>query len=134
MIIYSLHPCGTSRILLHAVKSYDMGRPALLPIRTEGVLPIFITFKTPSPWPSSNPQTLGPVAGTLTATPPRRLHRYFTYSQVAGILRLLAARFAHLTPSLVLHLNQSRRWCNISYPRAASLPREKVWGRMMMVK
>jgi hypothetical protein len=23
--ILSIHPCGTSRVLLHAVKSYDMG-------------------------------------------------------------------------------------------------------------
>jgi hypothetical protein len=38
----------------------------------EGVLRIFISFKTPSPWPGSNPQPLGPVASTLTTTPPRR--------------------------------------------------------------
>jgi hypothetical protein len=25
MIILSIRPCGTSRVLLHAVKSYDMG-------------------------------------------------------------------------------------------------------------
>jgi hypothetical protein len=25
MRILSIHPCGTSRVLLHAVKSYDMG-------------------------------------------------------------------------------------------------------------
>jgi hypothetical protein len=38
-------PRGTSRFLLHAVKSYDMGPPALLPIRNEGVLRIFIALK-----------------------------------------------------------------------------------------
>jgi hypothetical protein len=37
MIILSIRPCGTSRVLLHAVKSYDMGPSALLPIREEGV-------------------------------------------------------------------------------------------------
>jgi hypothetical protein len=31
-------------------KSYDMGPPALLPIREEGVLRIFIALKCPSPW------------------------------------------------------------------------------------
>jgi hypothetical protein len=32
-------------VLLHAVKSYDMGPPALLPIPEEGVLWIFIALK-----------------------------------------------------------------------------------------
>jgi hypothetical protein len=50
-----------------------MGRPYLLPIQEEGVLRIFIPLKNPSPWPGSNPQPLGPVADTLTTTPPRRL-------------------------------------------------------------
>jgi hypothetical protein len=36
------------------------------------VLRIFIGLKNPSPWPGSNPQPLGPVASTLTTTPPRR--------------------------------------------------------------
>jgi hypothetical protein len=47
--------------------------PALLSIRKEGVLRIFIALKSPSPWPGSNPQPLGPVASTLTTTPSRRL-------------------------------------------------------------
>jgi hypothetical protein len=33
----------------------------------------FIALKNPSPWPGSNSQPLGPVASTLTNTPPRRL-------------------------------------------------------------
>jgi hypothetical protein len=37
------------------------------------VLRIFIALKSPSPWPGFEPQTLGPVASTLTTTPPRRL-------------------------------------------------------------
>jgi hypothetical protein len=49
MRIYSIRPRGTSRDLLHAVKSYDMGPCALLPIREEGVLWIFIVLKNPSP-------------------------------------------------------------------------------------
>jgi hypothetical protein len=47
--------------------------PALLPVREEGVLRIFIALKNPPPWPGSNPQPLGPVASTLTTTPQRRL-------------------------------------------------------------
>jgi hypothetical protein len=39
----------------------------------EVVLQIFIDLKIPSPWPGSNPQTLGPVASTLTTTSSRRL-------------------------------------------------------------
>jgi hypothetical protein len=38
----------------------------------EGVLLIFIAFKNPSPRPCLNPRPLGPVASTLTTTPPRR--------------------------------------------------------------
>jgi hypothetical protein len=57
----------------HAIKSYDMGPPALLPTRNEGMLRIFIALKNPSPWPGSNRIPLGPVASTLITTPPRRL-------------------------------------------------------------
>jgi hypothetical protein len=42
------------------------------------VLRIFIALKNPSPWPGSNPQSLGPVASTLTTTPPRRLVFYYS--------------------------------------------------------
>jgi hypothetical protein len=44
MRILSIHPRGTSRVLLRAVKSYDMGLSALLPIRQEGELRIFIAL------------------------------------------------------------------------------------------
>jgi hypothetical protein len=40
---------------------------------TEGVLRIFIALKNPSHRPGLNPRPLGPVASTLTTTPPRRL-------------------------------------------------------------
>jgi hypothetical protein len=39
----------------------------------EGVLRIFIALKNLSPRPGLNPRPLGPVATTLTITPPRRL-------------------------------------------------------------
>jgi hypothetical protein len=38
------------------------------------VLRIFIALKNPLPWPGLNLQPLGPVASTLTTTPPRRLN------------------------------------------------------------
>jgi hypothetical protein len=38
----------------------------------EGVLWIFIALKNPSPRPGLKPRPLGPVATTLTTTPPRR--------------------------------------------------------------
>jgi hypothetical protein len=37
----------------------------------EGVLRIFIALKNPLLWPGSNPRPLGPVASTLTTSPPR---------------------------------------------------------------
>jgi hypothetical protein len=39
----------------------------------EGMLQVFITLKNPLPWLGSNLQPLGPVASTLTTTPPRWL-------------------------------------------------------------
>jgi hypothetical protein len=36
-----------------------------------------IALKNPSPWPGLNPQSLGPVASTLTTTPPRRPAVYY---------------------------------------------------------
>jgi hypothetical protein len=39
------------------------------------VLRTFIALKNPSTWPGSNPRCLGPVASTLTTTPPRRQFR-----------------------------------------------------------
>jgi hypothetical protein len=58
--------------ILHALKFYDMGPLALLSHLKEDVLGIFITLKNLSPQPVLNPQPLGPVASTLTTTPPRR--------------------------------------------------------------
>jgi hypothetical protein len=65
-------PRGSSIFLLHAVKSYDMGPSGLLPIRSKvccGFLsPVEIyhlsRVRTRNLW--------GPVASTLTTTPPRR--------------------------------------------------------------
>jgi hypothetical protein len=44
----------------------------------ECVLRIFIALKIPSSWPGSNPRTLGPLASTLTTTPPRQLMHMIT--------------------------------------------------------
>jgi hypothetical protein len=53
------------KILLHGTSGFT-SHPK------EYVLRIFISLKNPSPWPGLNPQPLGPVASTLTTTPPRR--------------------------------------------------------------
>jgi hypothetical protein len=57
--ILSIHPCGTSRVLLQAVNLTICDLPALLHIREEGVLRIFIDLKNPSPWPGFEPATFG---------------------------------------------------------------------------
>jgi hypothetical protein len=55
-----------------------MGPVALRSIQKEGMLLIFITLKkNPSPWPQSNLQIVGPVASTITTTPPRQLRNRF---------------------------------------------------------
>jgi hypothetical protein len=46
----------------------------------EGVLWIFILFKSPSPQPGLNPQPFGPVASTLTITPPRQHFLWIQYT------------------------------------------------------
>jgi hypothetical protein len=69
-LVYS-SPWEFNSYMLQHLTAWDL--PALLPIREEGVLRIFIALKNPSTWPGSNPQTSGPVARTLTTTPPRRL-------------------------------------------------------------
>jgi hypothetical protein len=57
--ILSIHPCGTSRVILHAVKSYDMG-PFRFTSHPRGRwLRIFIALKNPSPWPDFEPATFG---------------------------------------------------------------------------
>jgi hypothetical protein len=53
------------KILRHGTSGFS--------VREEVVLRIFIALKNPSPWLGSNAQPLGPVASTLTTTPPRRL-------------------------------------------------------------
>jgi hypothetical protein len=55
----------------------------------DGVLRIFIALKSPSPWPGSNPQPLGPVAITLTTTPPRRLNMALHKDELSDLCLLL---------------------------------------------
>jgi hypothetical protein len=55
------------KLFSYAVKYYDMGPPA----PKEVLLRIIIAPKNPLPRPGLNPRTLGPVARTLTITPPR---------------------------------------------------------------
>jgi hypothetical protein len=59
MIILSIRPCGTSRVHLHAVKSYDMG-PSRFTSHPRGrCARICIALKNPSPWPIFEPATFG---------------------------------------------------------------------------
>jgi hypothetical protein len=81
MRILSSRPCGTSSVLLHSVKSYDMGPSRFIPIREEGVLRIFIALKKyialggfePATFGSSgkhtNHFTTKATCGTSTASP-----------------------------------------------------------------
>jgi hypothetical protein len=54
--------------LLHAVKSYDVGPPALLPIREEGMLRIFIALKNSIPSAGFELATLGSSGKNITET------------------------------------------------------------------
>jgi hypothetical protein len=64
-------PWDYKEVLIHAVKSYDMG-PSRFTSHPKGRCAAdFNVLKNPSTWPCLNPQSLGPVASTLTTTPPR---------------------------------------------------------------
>jgi hypothetical protein len=62
----------------------------------EGVLWIFIALKTPPPPPSLKTQPLGPVASTLTTTPPRQYfkRKRYLYSKLyCNVLGVLYSRW-----------------------------------------
>jgi hypothetical protein len=61
------------RYLSYVVKSYDTGHPALLLIRRKVCCGCVIALRNLLHRLSLNPWPLGPVASTLTTTPPRRL-------------------------------------------------------------
>jgi hypothetical protein len=85
------------------MKSYDMG---FISHPKEGVLRIFIALKNPSPWPGSNPRTLGPMASTLTTTPPRRPLRGVT--NTAHEKSSISMSFCH---QIVLYQLMHQHWC-----------------------
>jgi hypothetical protein len=71
-VLLSTSSRSLSICVLHAewnLTAWDL--PALLIIREEGVLRIFIALKNHRLGRVLNPQHLGPVASTLTTTPPR---------------------------------------------------------------
>jgi hypothetical protein len=86
MRIFSIRPGGTSRVLLHAVKSYDMRPSRFTSHPRERCAADTYRLTNPSPWPGSNPQPSGPVASTLTATPPRRLNLEVVFSEMLSLL------------------------------------------------
>jgi hypothetical protein len=57
----------------HAVKSYDMGPTALLPLRREGGAAADFY----RPWADLDPGTLGTIASTHATRPPRATVSYF---------------------------------------------------------
>jgi hypothetical protein len=74
----------TKEMRISSIRPWDLKRSLtchkILQHRTSGFTShpkvccgFFIALKNPSPWPGSNLRPLGPVASTLTTTPPRRL-------------------------------------------------------------
>jgi hypothetical protein len=61
----------TSRVLQHAVKSYDMGPSDLLPIRRKSYCGFVSPLNIHRSRPSFYPWTLGPMSSTITIAPPR---------------------------------------------------------------
>jgi hypothetical protein len=71
MRIYSIRPRGTPIDLLTAVKSYDMGPPASLPLRSKVCCGILSPLKIHRLGRARTRNLLSLVASTLTTTPPR---------------------------------------------------------------
>jgi hypothetical protein len=97
MVILSIRPCGASRVFLHAVKSYDMDLPALLPNREEGVLRIFHRLGR-----VLNPQPLGPVASTLTTKATHNLiipiFAFFSrYIHTLPVIQIISSSYLSVT-------------------------------------
>jgi hypothetical protein len=74
-----------SKSFLLAVKFLRNGADSFTSPPIEGMMRIFIALKNPSPSPSLNQRTLGPMASTLTIIPPRLLRIYF----LNGLLKLM---------------------------------------------
>jgi hypothetical protein len=83
----SIRPCGTSSVLLHAVKSYDMG-PSRFTSHPRGrcAADFYRIGRVLNPLP------LGPVASTLTTTPPRRLNCYLYGENPVTLLLLTISK------------------------------------------
>jgi hypothetical protein len=58
--VLSIPPCGTSRVLLSAVKSYDVG-PSRFTSHPRGRCVAIFALKNPSHWPGSQPATFGSI-------------------------------------------------------------------------
>jgi hypothetical protein len=72
---------------LHTLKSYDMESLALLPLQRKVCCGILLPLKNSSPQPGMNLRSLGPMASTITITPPRRLaHRLGVYLCIVLII------------------------------------------------
>jgi hypothetical protein len=61
----------TSQVTFTFCKILRYGASSFTSAQKEGVLQVFVTLQSPSPRPDLNPQTLGPMASTLTITEPR---------------------------------------------------------------
>jgi hypothetical protein len=61
----------TSRVLQHAIKSYDTGPTALLPLWRKSCYRFLLPLKIHGPQLGLNPWILGPIASMLTTTPLR---------------------------------------------------------------
>jgi hypothetical protein len=58
---------------LHVVKSFNMGPPDLLPLQRKSCCEFVSPLEIHRP--GLNPQTLGPIASTLTTIPPRTTYK-----------------------------------------------------------
>jgi hypothetical protein len=63
--------CSYLQVIFKCRKILRHGASGFISPLREGVLWIFVALKNPSPLPGLNPRTLGPIASTLTITPPR---------------------------------------------------------------
>jgi hypothetical protein len=140
MRILSIRPCGTSRVLLHAVKSYDMGTfPLYFPSERKVCCGFLSPLKNPFPWPGSNPQPLGPVASTLTTTPPRRLSHLCLIlsnswsSDIMYVIYIYIFLFFHLF-CLSIFTHESSSKVSVWFPFCNTLKEIRIPIRWLLAK
>jgi hypothetical protein len=119
----------------HAVKSYDMGSTALLPLRRKSCCGLLSSLKVHRPRPGLNPRTLDTMESTLTMTTRQLTFGCHTRQQISWPTEQLSASQGLCSMELLLLVRQlvqhclGNRVCNtdITCTKACTFFKCNVW-------